>query len=287
LLGNFSSRLELLYLLQRAQKIIIHGLWNEKLIRFFLCQPWLFKKMYLVPWGGDFYFPEKQSLAKRLLLGRIGNFVTYLKGDYEYIKEHYKATGRYHDCIMYPSNIYWETNPCRKAEASTLNILVGNSAQETNRHLLVLEKLKNYRDRKIRLFCPLSYGDNDYARKVMDTGQSIFGKKFIPLRKFLPFQNYLKFLRTIDIGFFLHNRQQGMGNVIQLLGNGRKVFLSRGTSQYEFFRQCGITVFDIENCQADDLLVPFFKDNENNRIIVKRVFSESRLASQWKDIFDA
>ncbi len=56
---------KLLYYMYRAKKIILHGLWSEHITILLFFQPWLLKKCYHVMWGGDFYFPEEQSLVKK------------------------------------------------------------------------------------------------------------------------------------------------------------------------------------------------------------------------------
>ena len=44
----------------------------------------------------------------------------------------------------------------------------------------------------------------------------------------MPYSSYISFLGSIDIGIFNNNRQQGMGNITNLLYLGKKVYLSKG-----------------------------------------------------------
>ena len=60
------------YLMHRAEKIILHGLWNMRVVQLLFYHPWLLRKCYWVMWGGDFYFPEKQSWYKKWVIKRIG-----------------------------------------------------------------------------------------------------------------------------------------------------------------------------------------------------------------------
>lgn len=124
---------KLLMLMYKAEKIIIHGLWNDFLIKLLYYQPWLLKKSYWVMWGGDFYFPETQNVVKKQVIKNMGHFITYIRGDYELVQKWYGAKGEYHECLMYPSNLYKELN-IKPKEHSTINIQVGNSATETNHH---------------------------------------------------------------------------------------------------------------------------------------------------------
>ena len=184
---------ELLKYMYEADKIIIHGLWSNHLIKLLFLQPWLLKKCYWVMWGGDFYFPETQSWIKKQVIKNMGHFITYIKGDYELVKQWYGANGEYHECFMYTSNLYKEYN-IKPKEHSTINIQLGNSADPTNHHIEVLQSLVKFKDENIQIFVPLSYGDKEYAKEVILKGKEIFGDKFIPLTEFMPFEKYLEFL---------------------------------------------------------------------------------------------
>ncbi|MDD2509395.1 MAG: hypothetical protein WC145_11820 [Aliarcobacter sp.] len=84
----------------KADKIIIHGLFERYNIFYLFLNPWLLKKCYWVMWGGDFYFPEKQSSIKKQVIKKMGHFITYIKGDYELAQKWYGAKGEYHECFI-------------------------------------------------------------------------------------------------------------------------------------------------------------------------------------------
>ena len=273
---------KLLKYLYSADKIILHGFWSQDLAKLLYLQPWLIKKIYWAMWGGDFYFPEQQSQLKKKLIKRIKHFVTYIPGDYEYVKLKYGARGYYHECFIYPSNLYKDIKVFPKS-TSTINILVGNSATETNNHIEVFEKLYLYKSEDIIIYCPLSYGNENYAKFIISKGYEMFGKKFKPLTEFLPFNEYVKFLSEIDIALFNHNRQQGMGNNITLLGLGKKVYMRSDTAQYRMFRELGVKVFDID---SEFNLEPIEEEIKKKNIeIMKSFFSEKRLKEQLYRLF--
>jgi len=276
--------IKLFYLINKSNQIIIHGLWNERLVQLLLLQPWVLKKCYHVMWGGDFYFPEQQSLAKRELIKRIGNFITYIDGDYEYVKKFYEARGKYHKCFMYPSNIFKDYNITTKKENNIINIQVGNSATETNQHLKVFDIISKFKDKNIKIFCPISYGNKEYAKEVEKRGKELFGDKFIAINEFMPYERYFEFLANIDIAIFFHNRQQGMGNTINLLGMGKKVYLNKNTPQYKLFESLGVKVYDFE--EEFNLEIIDEEVNEKNQRIIRKYFSEENLKKQLKNIFE-
>ena len=239
---NNNQELELPLKMFKAKKIFIHGLWNPfvPLLYFY---PSLYRKYYWIMWGGDFYFPDKQSELKKQLIRKIRNFIGFIKGDFEYIVKNYKAKGRWYECVVYINNIKFKNIDLKsKNRNKVINILVGNSATETNNHFEAFQIIKqnlereNIKKDKVRIYAPLSYGDKNYAQQVIKFGYSIFGASFIPLTKFLNLDDYIDFLLKIDIAVFNNQRQQALGNIVVLLGHGKKVYIRSDSTHWEFFR---------------------------------------------------
>ncbi len=279
---NENDLLKILKLMKKSKKIFLHGLWIEQMHYLLLRYPKLFQKVYWMMWGGDFYFPEKQTQAKKEVIKNIQHFVTYIKGDYELVQKWYDAQGEFHKCFMYPSNLYKEYLVQSKKHQS-INIQLGNSADPTNNHIEVLRSLEQYKSENINIFVPLSYGSQEYANEVIKIGKNIFDKKFISLREFMSFEKYFKFLSEIDIAIFAHNRQQAMGNIISLLGLGKKVYLRKDITPWKLFQEIGIEVFDIQN----NFNLDFIDQNiqKNNREKIKEYFSKDNYLQQLQQLF--
>ncbi|GMN90255.1 TDP-N-acetylfucosamine:lipid II N-acetylfucosaminyltransferase [Francisella sciaenopsi] len=275
--------ISLIAVMNKADKIILHGLFSPRIDQLLFMQPWLYKKCYWVMWGGDFYFPEKQSFLRGRVIRKIRNLMTYIYGDYLLVKKWYGAKGKYNECLVYPSNLYKKCDvEDRKDDLSTVNIQLGNSATETNDHLDVLEKLYKYKNENIKIFCPLSYGDDQYAIRVISRGKELFGEKFEALTEFLPFDKYLSFLSKIDIGIFANNRQQAMGNIITLLGLGKKIYITNNTTQWQLFNDLGIKIFDVNEININ---VINNKIKKENQIRVKAYFSKKNYIKQLRNLF--
>lgn len=232
--------------------------------------------------GGDFYFPKKQSWIKKQIIKKMGHFITYIKGDYELVQKWYSSEGQYHECFMYLSNLYKEYEVGIKEE-NTINIQLGNSADPSNNHLEVLEQLIKYRNQNIKIFTPLSYGNQEYAKKVILRGKELFGDKFVPLTEFMPFEKYLEFLGEIDIAIFAHKRQQAMGNTITLLGLGKKVYMRSDITPWELFRDINVKVFDVQNIEIDLIDEQIKKANQQK---IKNYFSEENYLKQLQNLFE-
>lgn len=288
--GRFKHLIPALWNLNRAQIIILHSLFSIKVMLLLLLQPWLLSRCHWVIWGGDLYMHRDLQktwwgrcwdVIRRQVISRIGGLVTQLKGDVRLARKWYGAKGQWHECFMYPSNLYHE-QPTRLAKHDQITILVGNSATVSNNHKQVLDKIACYATGNIKIYCPLSYGDRAYAQEISDYGESIFGNKFMVLRHFMPFEEYINLLAEIDVAIFNHDRQQGMGNTTTLLGMGKKVYMRNNTTLWSFYFGLGVEVFDVDKL---DLLPIQGGVAKKNMQLIMNYFSKKNLIAQLKEIF--
>lgn len=274
--------------IDKFPKIIIHGLWDSKIIDIFFSNPQYLKKSFWVMWGGDFYFPEKQHIKKKRVIKKMGNLITDIVGDYILAKKWYKTKGKLYRSFMYPSNLYKDLKSSERRENSYIKILVGNSSNPTNNHIETLEKLKKFRDENIKVYVPLSYGGGSigYINTVIQYGKSIFGSNFVPLTSFMPLNQYIEFLSSIDIGVFNVNRQQAVGNIISLLGFGKKVYIRDDTTMWNYFnKELNIKVFNFK----EGISLEQLSGEESNTNIkkIQSYFSKENLKSQLEEIFNS
>ena len=275
----------------RAEKIILHGLFDSRMIFLLMLQPWLLKKCYWTIWGGDLYdhqLGEKnlkwklREFVKQRTIRKIGHFITHIHGDYDLAQQWYGARGQWHECFMYPSNLYREYPITPKPHEGT-NILLGNSASPSNNHLDALEKLRPFAGENIRIYCPLSYGDTAYGDKIATAGKEMFGDKFIALREFMPLEKYLQLLADIDLAVFNHNRQQGVGNITQLLGLGKKVYIRSDITTWSMLKTLGVEIYDINKF---DLTGIPSKNTQIQRKLIGDLFSAENLRLQWVEVYE-
>lgn len=267
--------------MNKAEKILLHGLWREKINIILEKNPSFLKKSFWIMWGGDFYFPEKQSELQKYMIENVPYLVTGTKGEIDYVRNNYNAKGEHIEAFAYTSNLFKNIKSSPKIVDKT-RILVGNSSTETNQHFEVFNKLEIYKNENIEIFVPLSYGDFKYGMQVMKVGYEIFGDKFKPIIDYMNEQDYYKFLSTIDIGIFNHNRQQGMGNIITLLGMGKKVYMNPEVTTYEMFIDKNIKV---DSFKLFDLNILSPETVENNISLIKEYFSEDEFSKQLSELF--
>ena len=292
----FKEIISLYFLLLKKAKqsdnLYIHGAFNKIIIIFLFIFRGYLKKSNWIIWGGDLYcYNNRKNKFIYRIWYRIGDYVkgnfkgyiTHVKGDYELAKKWYGAKGKYFNCFVYPSNLY-KNILLKEYKKEEIYIQIGNSATTTNNHFEIFEKLRLYKNRNIKVFCILSYGDIIYAKEVISKGKEIFGDKFIAIVDYMKFDEYMEFLSKMDIAIFAHDRQQAVGNITSLLSMKKTVYLKENVTTYDMLKNLGIKIksFDkFENLEKfDDKIL------EKNKEIVKERFSEKRLIEDLNKIFN-
>ena len=282
----------IIWYLFRAKKVFFHGLFDAKVLLILWLMPFWKKRVYWLAWGADLYdrFYESKTRKNRLVkylranvVKHIKHIVTYIKGDYERAIEWFGCNAKYYECLMYPSNLYEESNLISES-SDFLNIMIGNSADPMNHHLEVFEKISKNLPEKFRIFVPLSYGDKIYKKYIMKKGVEYFGDNFIVIDKIMSPFDYKKFLNSMDIVIFNHPIQQAMGNTITALGMGKNVYLRKETSQWELFSEMGVELRDIS--QIDLQPLKKLEDvNYNNKAKINSYFTKDNYFNQLRAIF--
>lgn len=289
----------------KAQKVIFHQLNQPRLfMALILIYPSIFRKSVWSIWGGDVYFHRyktnslKDDLIEKTVEHVISKlpFVTgYIPGDFEVVMSRYKSNAKYIKS-KYPSPIDIEGVKAFKAEKkqdASKTIMVGNSADPSNEHIDAFSQLSRYKDKNIKVLSVLSYGGNDeYISRVITSGKDIFGDKFVPIIDFMSFDEYLNFISVVDICYFNHRRQQGLGNVILCLALGKKVFISHDVTAYDYYRSIGISLFPTEevmNMTFDEFVQfdTYACAIERNKAIIFEDQDLANIRSEWEDVFNA
>jgi dTDP-N-acetylfucosamine:lipid II N-acetylfucosaminyltransferase len=293
-LGGSKLQIRCLLALRRemtlARRVIVHGLFNNRIAGLLASMPKKLPDCRWVLWGGDLYdwhrLPRNARwrlarVARMSLCARLGGIAALIPGDVETARAWLGFRGRHFNCLGYPSNVLQQ--PCMPAvQPGHLTVLVGNSATPSNRHFRVFDSLSATRRDDFRVLCPLSYGDPLYAREVEAAGIAAFGSRFSALRSFLGLSDYQRLLAEVTIAVFAHDRQQAVGNCIQLLGRGVRLHLDPQTSHFRYFRSAG---FPVGSADAIDLepLDPALRDR--SLALAADLFSEAKLESQYRELF--
>lgn len=270
-----------------ADKIILHGLWRDKVNDLLVQNKSWLDKSFWVMWGGDFYYHDRYKINHKKVINNVAGLISYIPGDIEWVREMYMATGESFSCFFYPSNIYsgpvHDSHRDRCGDFQSLNVMLGHSGVVENDHVYWINYLANYPN--VMVFSPLSYPKNsDYVTDVVAIGRTVLGERFNPMLDFLTREKYELFLNGIDLAIMPSWRQHGMGNIISLLGRGTPVLMHAETTSRRFFLDLGVDVFSTEQL---DLALKNTSYQAKNARTIQRYFSVSQLVNDWRLIFNS
>ena len=287
---HFYRYLLLAYYCIQADKIILHGLFINYIIRFLYINRYLLKKCYWVIWGGDLYIDiykqhisDRQSQMSNYVKKHIFAYITYTTGDFNLAKQQYASNPLHFKCLNYLSNLIKPKTYVISRNKKITKILVGNSATETNHHQEIFEKLLTLPLDNLQIICPLSYGNPQYREMVIALGKKYFQHKFFAITDLLPLNEYLNLLSTIDIALFHHKRQQAMGNIMTLLSYGKKIYMTQNTLYDELIAH-GFVIYNIQDKINLNLLTKAEIDKHTN--IIEQSFQHNNLILQLNELFN-
>ena len=221
------------------------------------------------------------------LIKRLRYVITDNGCDYGVFKQYYR-----HASIVFPGTINYYPienliDPSKQNEVCKGNaIWVGNSADPNGNHAWVYEKLKGFSD-EIKIISPISYGNDRFKRSIDDDGRRILGNKFMPLKDFLPVNEYYSKFLQANAFVFGHFRQCAVGNILMALYFGGKVFLSNRNPLLPMYKNNGFTIFSIEDDLTEEFAIKPLDDKhrQNNRDLVRAIASYESSINQLKDVY--
>ena len=210
-----------------------------------------------------------------------------------------KAKEEKKDDPIFLEKLHEYADPCFAGEISddSINIQVCHNGFSFNKHFEVLNYLQplllKKEEKQITLYLPLSYGNDQLTKKVTykDALTSYIKQKFVSkvvvLSKIMPNNYYTKYLSMIDVAIFNAPRHNALGNILQLLYMGKKVYLSSKSPLLDYLCKKGLrvhTVDELKNITYDELIK--MDDNSEAPIIIKDMFSVDVMLKRWQDIFE-
>ena len=287
-------------LLNKCDKIIISGAFY--LFDFMKnASDAIIKKTYIQFWGGDFYCFRHawkfDARKKKKILGgfvkKCAGTVSLIQGDIEQLQRIFPSENEHYVAQM-PSDPMEEFKEFSQLDfnppSPPYRILLGNSSTKENQHIPALQLISRFKNENIRIICPLSYGDMNYKKKVIEFGKQEFGDKFQPVENYMSKDEYIALLNHADMAVFNNNRQQALGNIWIMLRLGKKVFIRDDTAMWEHFRNLGVTVHSVGEWKEQSLqqLVSARQEEISGNHERAVEYDSGVIAmKQWKIIFDS
>ncbi|QIG90175.1 TDP-N-acetylfucosamine:lipid II N-acetylfucosaminyltransferase [Chryseobacterium sp. POL2] len=168
------------------------------------------------------------------------------------------------------------------------DILLGNSADPSNNHISIIDKLSkiNLEDRKVVV--PLSYsGNEEYKKKIIDYGHKMLGKNFLALVDFMPMEDYNNIIFNCGYVIFNHIRQQAIGNLIVMGYLGAKIFLNSKSVTSEFLRDNSVIFTPTSKIDFKELNTKMnLEDIMYNKNFIFNYFSKTTVEARTKELFN-
>lgn len=244
--------------IKKSNSIILHYadlFWLKKL----LLHPNYMKKTRIVCWGGDIEIlknTKKGNFLKWIYRKKIMQIVFSCVNTVGFlIKEDFEWVKKIIPFIKKSMIVQYKFIRCSERDKYYLYdkskdyywIQLGNSATETNNHINIIKKLTKYRGQAFKLYVPLSYGNQEYAKKVIEAGKKYLGEQFVPITDYMTYEQYCTFLNNMSIAIYNYNRQQGLGNIEISIQYGSKIYMNTESPTYKFLTRQGYIIYDKED----------------------------------------
>lgn len=241
--------------MMKCDSMVLHFARIE-LLKYLLHFPTIMEKTRIVCWGGDIellknyqkkklvrWIVNKNILSRSFSQAYKVGFL--LKEDQEWVKKIIPSIKK-STVVLYQME-YWKDRDHYYLEEKPKDsywIQLGNSATETNHHIEIIEKLAKYKGEAFKLYVPLSYGDPQYAEKVIKIGYKYLGEQFIPITDYMSYEKYCELLSKMTVVIHNHYRQQGLGNIVMALQYGSKIYMNTFSPSWSAFHKQGYVLYD-------------------------------------------
>lgn len=276
-------------------KIIIHSLFDYDLINLCVHNKKILKKSYIYLFGGDFY-PEslknenlEMKLKRRYLLRNARGIINIIPEENRIMKRLYHPKGKLLSATYGIPDL--NLNDSGEKSREVINIQIGNSATESNHHKRVIDELCKFKNENIKVYVPLSYGNNTYAREVKKYGESVLGEKFVPIMDYMPLEAYNQLLAQMHVAIFDIERQQALGNINAQYLLGSIIYFRRRSVNSVYYRKtvgCKVRcIEDISHMSLEEFSSQTEKEKKRNLEQIRYRYDPQRITQEWKKVFES
>ncbi len=298
---------------QRIESVYIHFL-SYTAANFILNSGLANKKLIWLMWGADFYglpafsdsyyladslpFAWKNKGAKRMIAQTIGlpsdrdvmkllheiDFFVGYKEEFDLVCNKISGTKMTH----IPMEYYFSIEEMQKPEINQGEgyILLGNSDDPMNNHLDVLKLLnENIGESCPEIICPIA-GANGKYQKALTEFVDASELKVQFLHENLSPPEFFKILDKVSYVVYGHLRQQGVGTLLPLLYQGKKVFLWETNPLYSILQRWNINVTELDALEVESFTKLEMWEVVRRREEMDKVFSQAANEERWEKILN-
>ncbi|WGE83088.1 TDP-N-acetylfucosamine:lipid II N-acetylfucosaminyltransferase [Actinobacillus equuli] len=210
--------------LDKQAQFILHGQYNFPLWFAILSGNLPASRCYWHIWGADLYEDSKAWKFKMMYPVRrmAQNKLPVLwgtKGDLFFAHQTLQRDPTQDSVLYFPTKMANLQPREIVPNHSQLTVLLGNSGDQSNRHIDALVQIKQHLGDQVRIIIPMGYPANNqhYIEQVRQQAVKLFPENAIEiLTEQLNFEDYLALLAKCDAGYFNFERQQGIGTICLL-----------------------------------------------------------------------
>ncbi|CRK85744.1 TDP-N-acetylfucosamine:lipid II N-acetylfucosaminyltransferase [Candidatus Providencia siddallii] len=242
-------------------------------------------------WGADLYEESNKIKFKifyvfrRLAQKKIG-YICATYGDlYHFHKLNPKIPG---SILYFPTKIDFESKIInfKISKKEKITILLGNSADPSNRHEYAIKLIKKQFGNKVKIIIPMGYPSNNqsYIERIKNFATQEFSEKQIKiLKEYIDFDNYIDLIKSCDLSYLIFNRQQGIGTICLLIQFCIPFVISSKNTFLRDLKLQNIPVFFYK----DNLTIDLLNEAKKQMYLLdkKKIdFLSSNLIYSWKKL---
>lgn len=236
----------------RSQRFFFHGQFNPQIWLALLSGKLRRQQAFWHIWGADFYEEGRGLkyqlfyLLRRLAQSRIAQ-VFATRGDLHAFQQRHPQVPT--SLLYFPTRMPEAAVP-GSVVSDDFTVLLGNSGDRSNRHIEGLQAIHTQFGGKVKVLVPLGYPENNqvYIDEINAAAQRLFPQGQVTLlRDKIDFDTYLQLLSRCQLGYFMFERQQGIGTLCLLIQANIPFVLNRKNPFWRDLSEQGLPVLFSED----------------------------------------
>jgi dTDP-N-acetylfucosamine:lipid II N-acetylfucosaminyltransferase len=254
------------------------------------------KACSLVCWGQNDLNIDIKNRIKRLVVNfylniiykNMQNIITLSLGDQKICAKYYpKAKCLYSPYVQKEEEQYLTIKEENYSDET--KIMISHSGWPHNNHIKAFKILEKFKNEKIKIICPLCYGEQEYITRVIEYGSKTFKEKFEYFTDIKPRNEYELLVSKIDIYISCSLIQTGLYVLGKTIPRGKRVYIDGNL--LASMRDSGFYVDDVNEIEKMTFaqfkkVLSKEKAEENQNNYHNNYANVKERQKKWKNIYE-